>query len=62
MSKKNKEKSAAILTIKDADIMTKKGRRQIAKWLEQQAESLIKDGHLYSKNFRARYLYLDENK
>jgi hypothetical protein len=52
-----KEESAAILTIKEANNMTKKGKKQIANWLRQQADNLEKDGHLYAENFRARYLY-----
>jgi hypothetical protein len=51
------EKSAAILTIKDAERMTKKGRKEIATWLRRQAEWLTKHGDNYSKGFRARYLY-----
>lgn len=52
-----KEKSAAILTIKDAPNMSKKGKAAIAKWLNQCAKNLVKDGHLYSNRFTARYLY-----
>lgn len=51
------EKSAAILTIKGADRMTKKGRAQIAAWLRRNADFLVKHGDKYSKGFRARYLY-----
>ena len=54
---KQKTKSAAILTINDAANMTKKGKRQIASWLHRQADALIRDGHLYHKVIRIRYLY-----
>jgi len=29
--------------------MSKKGKKNIAEWLRNQAKALIKDGHLYSK-------------
>lgn len=53
-------KSAAILTIKDAANMTKKGKKNIADWLRKQAKALIKDGHLYHKKIVIRYLYSDK--
>ncbi len=53
------EKSAAVLTIKDAPAMTKRGRKQIADWLRKQADWLEKDGAVYADRFRARYLYRD---
>lgn len=57
-TKSNKaEKSAAVLTIKDAAKMTTGGRRAVAAWLIRQAESLAKDGKEYDGTFRARYLY-----
>ncbi len=49
--------SAAILTIKDAGKMTKKGRKQIAKWLMHEANMLEEIGDCYSKVFRSRYLF-----
>ena len=52
-----KVKSAAILTIKDADKMTKKGRKQIAAWLRGRAVLLEKHGDLLAKRFVARYIY-----
>jgi len=51
------EKSAAVLTIKNAGNMSKKGKKNIADWLRKQAKALIKDGHLYSKKIIIRYLY-----
>lgn len=53
----SKERSAAVLTIKDADQMTKRGRRDIADWLRKQADFLIEHGDQFSGRFRARYLY-----
>ena len=53
-------KSAAVLTVKDADKMTKSGRRQIAKWLLQQAKYLVQFGDQYGPTLRARYLYPDK--
>lgn len=50
------EKSVAVLTIKDAGKMSAKGRNEIAAWLRHCADSLVKDGHNYSRRFRARYL------
>ena len=51
------EKSAAVLTIKDASDMTKKGRRAIANWLRDRANDLEEYGDQLSKTFRARYIY-----
>ena len=53
------EKSAAVLTIKDAGEMTKRGRKNVADWLRRQAKFLEEDGHVYAPRFRARYLYVD---
>ena len=52
-----KEKSAAIITIRDAEHMTAKGRREIATWMRQQADFLEQHGKEFSKRFTARYLY-----
>ena len=52
-----KEQSAAIVTIKDAPSMTKRGRKQIAAWLRKHADWLEQDGDKYSKRFTGRYLY-----
>jgi hypothetical protein len=49
--------SAAIVTIKDAPEMSKRGRKLVAKWLRQQADFLEKEGDNLSKRFTARYLY-----
>lgn len=54
---RQKEKSAAILTIKDAPRMTPKGRREVAAWLRMHANYLVKYGHEYSPRFTGRYLY-----
>lgn len=52
-----KQKSAAILTIKDAPKMTVKGRREIAAWLRRQAQFLEGHGPELANRFTARYLY-----
>lgn len=51
------EKSAAVLTIKDAHRMSPKGRKEVAQWLRNHAEWLIEHGNEYAPRFRARYLY-----
>lgn len=51
------EKSAAVITIRDAALMTKKGRASVAKWMRKQAEFLEREGTAFSKRFTARYLY-----
>lgn len=51
------ERSAAIVTIFDADKMTEHGRKNIAAWLRQHAAWLLKHGSEYSKRFTGRYLY-----
>lgn len=52
-----KEKSAAIVTIKGAAMMTPAGRKRVAAWLKKQAEYLTKHGKELAPSFRARYLY-----
>ncbi len=52
-----KEKSAAILTVKDAPKMTRRGRKNIAEWLRRQAAFLEHNGDELSNRFTARYLY-----
>jgi hypothetical protein len=52
-----KQKSAAVLTVFEANKMTWDGRQLVAEWLRKQAKALIKDGHLYGKVMRARYFY-----
>lgn len=49
--------AAAVLTIRDASDMSIGGKKRIYKWLLKQARAFKKEGHLYAKNFRARYLY-----
>jgi len=44
------------LTIKNADMLTKHGRNTYAKWLRKTADDLVKNGKLYAKTFRARYI------
>lgn len=52
-----KEKSAAVLTVRMADEMTPKGRREVAAWLRRQAAMLVKEGPNYAKRYTGRYLY-----
>ncbi len=52
-------KSAAIITIKDADKMTDSGRANLAAWLRKQAGYIIVRGPELASTFRARYLYED---
>jgi hypothetical protein len=54
---KSKDKSAAILTIFDADKMTPKGKCDIGRWLKRQATFLTMHGYEMSKRFTARYNY-----
>jgi hypothetical protein len=55
---KKAPKTAAIITIRGAGRMTKKGRRDIANWLRRHADSLVKYGHEYSNGrFIGRYHY-----
>jgi hypothetical protein len=60
MKKVENLKSAAVLTIHDAGNMTKIGKKNIANWLKKQANSLLADGHLYSKKFTARFQYTEK--
>lgn len=57
MGTKKIEKSAAIVTIYDADKMTAAGRKRIADWLRNHADWLLEHGKDYSPRFRGRYLY-----
>lgn len=51
------DKSAAVITIFDADKMTARGRKAIAKWLQHHAQMLLEHGKEYAPRFRGRYLY-----
>lgn len=62
MSNTTRTKVAATIVIVDADKMTKRGRTQIARWLEKQALMLKEHGKEYSPRFRGRYLYADKAK
>lgn len=53
-----KNKSVAIITIKEAARMSKHGRERIAAWLERQAENLRSSGTNLGKRFTARYIYV----
>lgn len=51
-----KEQSHAILTLFGAAEMSDGLRKEIAEWLWQKANDLIKEGDNYSKVFRARFI------
>ena len=55
-----KEKSAAIVTIKNAQKMSARGRKSIANWLRQQARFLESNGDELASRFTARYIYTGE--
>ena len=52
-----KDKTAAILTIKDAPKMNSKGRKRIAAWLRSRAALLEKHADLMATRFTSRYIY-----
>lgn len=52
-----KEQSAAVVTIKDAARMTKRGKKAIADWLRRCAKFVEKDGEAFAGVCRMRYLY-----
>lgn len=54
------EKSAAILTIRDAAEMTEEGRKEIARWLRRQTNLLLKHNTELASRYTARYLYTEE--
>lgn len=58
MAKDNskKSKTVAVLTVNDAPAMHPSTRRALARWLNRQADSLLKDHKQYSDKYRARYL------
>ena len=51
------DKSAAIVTVFKASDMTPKGRKNVVKWLKQQADFIDKYPKELSPRFTARYLY-----
>lgn len=57
--KKKSLKSAAILTIKDGDKMSRDGKRRIVSWLKKQIKFFEKYSKELAPTFRARYLYAD---
>lgn len=56
-AREKKYHAAAILTIRDAPAMTRRGRKAIAAWMRARAKDLLKYGPDMSKRFTARYLY-----
>jgi hypothetical protein len=55
---KPKKKAAAIVTIRRAQDMTAKGRRDIASWLRMHANHILKHGGNYSPRFTGRFTYI----
>lgn len=49
--------SAAIVTIKKPNEMTRAGRKRVASWLRKQAADFERYGSEYASRFTARYLY-----
>jgi hypothetical protein len=56
-NKTPKLKTAASITIYGADKMTLKGRRDIAHWMREQADFLVRYGDEYDYRVQSRYLY-----
>lgn len=56
----SKERSAVILTVKEAADMTPEGKKEIARWLRRQAKNLEQYGTEYASRFTARYLYRED--
>lgn len=57
-AKRKKKRAAAILTINNPRLLSPRGRRAIAKWLEKQALNLMKyHKTMADARYTARYLY-----
>lgn len=52
-----KEKSAAVITIFDPADLSTKGRKDIARWMREQATFLEKYNKEMASRYRARYIY-----
>jgi hypothetical protein len=48
---------AASLTIYKANKMTKEQKKEVASWLRQEANDLVKFGNQYAKRMTARYFF-----
>jgi protoporphyrinogen oxidase len=46
----------ATITVHQAPVMTKKGRRSVAQWMRRQADFLEKNGSEFANRFTARYI------
>lgn len=53
----SKPKTAAVLTIKDAALMTPEGREALVYWLDFQAALLLVKGKTYPSKYKSQYLY-----
>ena len=56
------EKSAVIITIRDAASMSEEGKKDIAAWMVRQAKDLVEHGKEYSKTCICKYRYFEELK
>lgn len=50
-------RSAVIVTVRGAGVMTPSGRRDVATWLRKTARDLESYGDRYAMRFTARYRY-----
>lgn len=50
------EKAAAVITVRDAELMTLRGRWAVARWMVHEALFLIRHGPEYSKRYTARFI------
>jgi hypothetical protein len=56
-----KDKVAASVTVYQVADMTDKGHKAVCDWLRKLAKDLQREPDAFSKTFRARYLYTDNN-
>jgi hypothetical protein len=49
-----KDRTVAVLTLRGAGALSAQGRRDLARWLRNQANDLLDFGHEYAGIFRAR--------
>jgi len=57
MASKATHPAAAVITVRDANTMTPRGRKAIAAWMRQQARFLEQHGNEFSRRFTAHYMY-----
>lgn len=54
-----KDRAAAVITIRDGAKMTRRGVKDVAKWLRKQANWFECHSGTLSPTFRARYIYTE---